>query len=81
MKFLHTSAAEDAMSDPDDGVLDEDAAGLLDVSDVGPLALVGVGLGTDVDDVALQLTTAIPNKTAVITRNESEILPARIRAI
>lgn len=81
MKFLHTSAAEDAMSDPDDGVLDEDAAGLLDVSDVGPLALVGVGFGTDVDDVALQLTTAIPNKTAVITRNESEILPARVRAI
>lgn len=69
------------MGDPDDEVLDEDAAGLLDVSDVGPLALVGVGLGTDVDVVALQLTTAIPNKTAVITRNESEILPARVRAI
>lgn len=81
MKFLHTSAAEGAMGDPDDGVLDEDAAGLLDVSDVGPLALVGVGFGTDVDDVALQLTTATPNKTAVITRNESEILPARIGAI
>ena len=81
MKFLHTSAAEDAMSDPDDGVLDEDAAGLLDVSDVGPLALVGVGLGTGVDDVALQLTTATPNKTAVITRDESASMPARIGAI
>ena len=69
------------MSDPDDGVLDEDAAGLLDVSDVGPLALVCVVLGTGVDDVALQLTTATPNKTAVITRDESASIPARIRAI
>jgi hypothetical protein len=81
MKFLHTSAAEDPMSDPDDPVLDEDAAGLLDVSDVGPLALVGVGLGNGVDDVALQLTTATPNKTAVISRDESASIPARIRAI
>ena len=80
MKFLHTSAAEGAMGDPDDGV-DEDAAGLLDVSDVGPLALVGVGFGTGVDDVALQLTTATPNKTAVITRDESASMPARIGAI
>ena len=80
MKFLHTSAAEGAMGDPDDGV-DEDAAGLLDVSDVGPLALVGVGFGTGVDDVALQLTTATPNKTAVITRDESASVPARIGAI
>jgi hypothetical protein len=69
------------MDDPAATGLDEDASGLLDVSDVGPLALVGVGFGTGVDDVALQLTTAIPNKTAVITRNESEILPARVRAI
>ena len=81
MKFLHTSAAEGAMGDPDDGVLDEDAAGLLDVSDVGPLALVGVGFGNGVDDVALQLTTATPNKTAVITRDESASMPARIGAI
>jgi hypothetical protein len=81
MKFLHTSAAEDATGDPDDGVLDEDAAGLRDVSDVGPLALVGVGFGTGVDDVALQLTTATPRTTAVITRNESASLPALIRAI
>lgn len=80
MKFLHTSAAEDE-DDPAATGLDEDASGLLDVSDVGQLALVGVGFGTDVDDVELQLTTAIPNKTAVITRNESEILPARVRAI
>ena len=81
MKFLHTNAAEDAMGDPDDGVLDEDASGLLDVSDVGPIALVGVGFGTDVNCVALQLTTAIPNKTAVTTRNESASRPARIGAI
>ena len=74
MKFPHTNAAEDAMDDPA-------AAGLLEVSDVGPLALVGVGFGTGVDDVALQLTTATPNKTTVITRNESARLPARIRAI
>jgi len=69
------------MGDPDDGVLDEDAAGLFDGSDVGPLALVGVGLGTGVDDVELQLTTATPNKTAVITRDESASMPARIGAI
>jgi len=60
---------------------DPAAAGLLEVSDVGPLALVGVGLGAGVDDVALQLTTARPNKTTVITRNESASLPARIKAI
>lgn len=69
------------MGDPDDGVLDEDASRLLDVSDVGPIALVCVGFGTGVDDVALQLTTATPRTTAVITRNESASLPARIGAI
>ena len=79
MKFLHTSAAE-CDGDPDNGVLDEDAAGRLDVSDVGPLALVGVGFGTGADDVALQLITATPNKTAVITRDESAGMPARIGA-
>lgn len=81
MKFSHTSAAAGGMGDPDDGALDEDAAGLLDVSDVGPLALVGVGFGTGADDVALQLTTATPNKTAVITRDESTSRPTRIGAI
>jgi hypothetical protein len=66
---------------PDDPGLDEEATGLLDVSEVRPLALVGVGFGTGFDDVALQLTTARPSKAAVTTRNESASLPAQIRAI
>ena len=78
MKSLHTSAAEEAM-DAAAG-LDEDASGLLDVSDVGTPALVGVGFGTGVDGVALQPTTATPNKTAVIARNEAASRPVRIGA-
>jgi len=81
MKFPHTSAVEDAMDDPAATWLDEEPSGLFDGFDVGPVALVGVGFGTGVDDVALQLTTARPNKTTVITRNESASLPARIKAI
>ena len=69
------------MDDPAATGLDEEASGLLDGSDVGSLALVGVGFGAGVDDVELQLTTATPNKTAVITRDESASMPARIGAI
>ena len=55
--------------------------GLPGVCDVGRLAVVGVGIGTGFDDVALQLTTTRPKKTAVITRNQSASLRALIRAI
>ena len=55
--------AEDAMDDPA-------ATGLCKGSDVGLLAVVGIGIDTGVDDVALQLTIARPRTTTVITRNE-----------
>mgnify|MGYP001791549487 CR=1 FL=1 len=48
---------------------------------VGPLALVGVGVGAGVDEVPLQLATARPRKTAAITGNESASRPALFRAI
>lgn len=67
-------AAKDAMDDPA-------AAGLLDRSEAGPLALVGVGFETGVDDVALQLTTARPSTTTIPTRNELARLPALIGAL
>ena len=57
------------------------ATGLCEGSDVGSLAVVGVGIGTGVDDVALQLTIATPPTTTVITRNEAASLPALIGAI
>jgi len=60
---------------------DPAAAGLCKGSDVGPLAVVGVGIGTGVDDEALQLTIARPTTITVITRNESASLPALIGAI
>ncbi|MBC7558995.1 MAG: hypothetical protein H7270_06465 [Dermatophilaceae bacterium] len=74
MKFLHCSTAEDAMDDPA-------AAELREGSDVGQLALVGVGIKTGADDVALQLTIARPKTITVITRNKSASLPALIEAI
>jgi len=40
-------------------------------SDIGPSAVVGVGIRTGVDDVAVQLTIARPRTTAVIARNKS----------
>ena len=79
LKFLHVNATEETMDDPAAVVLGEEAAGPLDLSDVGALALVGVGFGPGVDDVPLQLTTAKPRKTTVITRDESASLPALFR--
>jgi len=60
---------------------DPAAAGLCEGSDVGPLAVLGVGIGAGVDDVALELTIARPRTTTAITRNESASLPALIGAI
>ena len=60
---------------------DPTAMGLGEGSDVGPLAVVGVGIGTGVNDEALQLTIARLRTTKVITRNESASLLALIEAI
>jgi len=60
---------------------DPAAAGLCEGSNVGALAVVGVGIGTGVDDEALQLTIARLRTTTAITRNESASLPALIGAI
>ena len=60
---------------------DPAAAWLCEGSDVGPLAVVGVGIVTGVNDVALQFTIARLMTTTVITRNESASLPALIGAI
>lgn len=57
------------MDDPADWVPVGEASGPLDPS--GPL---DVGPGIDVDDVALQLTTATPMMIAVRTRTESASL-------
>lgn len=73
IKPLHVNSTEDTMDDPAAADVDEEAA--------DPLALVGVGFGTRVDEVSLQLTTARPTKTAVTTCSESASLPALVRAI
>lgn len=69
------------MDDPAAAEVAEEAAGPLGLSGVDALVLVGVGFGTGVDDVPLQLTIARPRTTAAITGSESASLPALCQAI